>query len=740
MSKVSAKRTMLERNAAIFMTFVCVISLLAAAGWMFNRPTLASLNPEFIPMPPATALLFLGLCVAWLIQRVFPARHGMRILVQACLLGMLVIVLILALRYFTGLGPDLEKLLYPNPLPFGQTLSARMSPLSALSFLLAIPAFFLLTGGKPIQRAKSAAADLALSVFILNGIVCLGYLFDAPLFYGGTIIPVALTTAISFLFLSLGQLMTAGPSCWPLRMYVGHSLKARLMQAFIPASLLIVLLQGLLSTVATPWIVNPALKVAVGAFLACLIVMLIITFIANNLSSEFERGRKAEQALLQSEAELRALFASMHDVVLVIGHDGVYREIAPTNPGLLVKPPQELLGKTLRDVFPPEQAETFTSMVQQVLDTKQTAQIEYDLIIGDRTVRFATSISPMTEDSTLWVARDITKRKQFELVQDAIYRITQAAITSEGIDALYHSIHSILGELIPSENFYIALIDPASNLISFPYYVDQYDKPPTGMTQLQGLTGFVIRCGRPLLATREILDQLIGRGEVEAVGTLGVDWMGAPLKVEERIIGVMAVQSYKQEIHFDQEDLNLLEFVSTQVAQAIERKRMEQEIQSLSLTDELTGLYNRRGFTLMVEHEVKLAHRLKRTMLLFFCDVDDLKTINDTHGHAQGDLALKEVSAILKENFREVDILGRFGGDEFVILALDASLESTETITNRLQTALEAHNQQGDRPYHLTLSLGIARYDPEAPCTMSDLLAQADRQMYNQKQAKKLKE
>ena len=447
--------------------------------------------------------------------------------------------------------------------------------------------------------------------------------------------------------------------------------------------------------------------------------------------------KQAEEALHQSEVELRALFASMHDVVLVIDRDGVYRKIAPTNPGLLVKPPEELLGKTLRDVFQPEQVATFISAVQQVLDTKQTAQIEYDLIIGDQTVRFETYISPMTEDSTLWMAHDITRRKRFELVQNAIFRITKAAITSEGMDALYHSIHSILGELIPTENFYIALYDPVTELISFPYYVDQYDESPSGPTQIQGLTGYVLCTGRPLLATREVFDRLVGQGEIEAVGTVGVDWMGAPLKAEGRMIGVMAVQSYTEGIHFDQEDLNLLEFVSTQVAQAIERKRLEEEIRNLSLTDELTGLYNRRGFTLLAKQEVKLAHRIKRSMLLFFTDVDDLKVINDTHGHAQGDLALKEVSAILKETFREADIPARIGGDEFVVLAVDASMESAELLTNRIQANLERRNQQGDRAYQMSLSMGIARYDPEAPCTLSKLIAQADALMYQQKHDRK---
>jgi len=364
---------------------------------------------------------------------------------------------------------------------------------------------------------------------------------------------------------------------------------------------------------------------------------------------------------------------------------------------------------------------------------------EYDLLIGDGSVRFETSISPMTEDSTLWVAHDISKRKRFELIQNAIYRITQTAITSEGIDVLYRSIHSILGELISAENFFIALYDPANGLISFPYYVDQFDEPPSAPTQIQGLTGYVIRHGSPLLATREVFDRLVGQGEVETVGTVGVDWMGAPLKVEGRIIGVMAVQSYTQGVHFYQEDLDLLEFVSTQVAQAIERKRMEQEIRNLSLIDELTGLYNRRGFTMLAYQEMRLAYRFKRNVLLLFCDVDKLKTINDTYGHNQGDLALKDVSAILKETFRESDILSRFGGDEFVVLAPGASMDHAEILTHRIQAALEVRNQPGNRPYHLELSTGFARCDPEAPCTLSELITQADALMYKQKQDRKLK-
>jgi diguanylate cyclase (GGDEF)-like protein/PAS domain S-box-containing protein len=737
MSKVTANRTVLERNAVLFMAFVGVINLLAVAGWLFNQPILASLRPEFLPIAPATALIFLGLCGIWLIQRSFPTRSGMRILVQAGLWGMLIIVLILAIRSLTGHGPDLEQWLYPNPPLFGQIPSGRMSPLAAPGFFLVIPAFLLMTSREPSQHAKSSAAGISVAAFTLSGLFLLGYLYGAPLFYGGTTIPLAITTALSFFFVSLGILMMAGPSCWPLRMYTGHSLRARFLRAFIPASIFIALFQGFLSTAADPWIHNPALKVAVAALVACLIVLIIISLIVNNLSADYERGKQAEAALSQSEAELRVLFESMHDVVIVYDVDGRYIKIAPTNPGNLFRPPDEMLGKTVHDILPKEQADYNLAMIRESIQKGTVVNGEYALQIGRKEKWFAASSSRLSETTAVFVAHDITNRKRFELVQNAIFRITQASITGEGIDALYHSIHAILGELIPAENFYIALYDPVKGLISFPYYVDQFDEPPPEPTAIIGLTGYVIRTGRPLLASPEIFDRLVRQKEVEVVGTTGEDWMGAPLKVEGRIIGVMAVQSYSQGIHFDQEDLNLLEFVSTQVAQAIERKRMEQEIVSLSLTDELTGLYNRRGFIVLAEQELKLAYRFKRSISLYFCDVDNLKTINDTLGHAQGDLALKEVSAILKGTFRAADIPARIGGDEFLVLAPDVSKGSEDILTNRLQNNLEKRNQKGDRPYHLTLSVGIARFDPETPHTIDELISQADGLMYHQKQVMK---
>ena len=151
-------------------------------------------------------------------------------------------------------------------------------------------------------------------------------------------------------------------------------------------------------------------------------------------SDQFEGG------VVTSEAELRALFASMHDAVMVIDRDGLYRKIAPTNPGLLFKPMEELLGKNLRDIFPAEQADAFIVAICKVLDTHQPERIEYELQIGERMVWFATYISPMNADNTLWVARDTTERKLAEAAQresEERYR----TLFDRMMDGVYRSTH-----------------------------------------------------------------------------------------------------------------------------------------------------------------------------------------------------------------------------------------------------------------------------------------------------------
>ena len=156
------------------------------------------------------------------------------------------------------------------------------------------------------------------------------------------------------------------------------------------------------------------------------------------------------------------------------------------------------------------------------------------------------------------------------------------------------------------------------------------------------------------------------------------------------------------------------------------------ELRYLALTDDLTCLYNRRGFFAAATHQLKLARRNAQGLLLFFCDVDNLKTINDSYGHREGDLAIIRAADALERTFRGSDILARLGGDEFAVLAMEASTQSEEVILLRLEKNLKKSNANQSR-YEMSLSVGLARFDPKHPVSLGALMAQADRAMYEEK-------
>ncbi|MEN6359099.1 MAG: PAS domain S-box protein [Smithella sp.] len=168
-----------------------------------------------------------------------------------------------------------------------------------------------------------------------------------------------------------------------------------------------------------------------------------------------------------------------------------------------------------------------------------------------------------------------------------------------------------------------------------------------------------------------------------------------------------------------------------------ERRRMEEKLRSISITDELTGLYNRRGFISLSEQQIKIAKRARMNMLLFFADLDKLKQINDTFGHQEGDNAIVEGAAVLREVFRESDIIGRIGGDEFAVLTTNTTEETRELLTMRIHDILDAHNRFEGRHYHLSFSIGVAHYNSEATGSLDDLMVQADTLMYQEKKNKK---
>jgi diguanylate cyclase (GGDEF)-like protein len=165
---------------------------------------------------------------------------------------------------------------------------------------------------------------------------------------------------------------------------------------------------------------------------------------------------------------------------------------------------------------------------------------------------------------------------------------------------------------------------------------------------------------------------------------------------------------------------------------AVKQALLDRELRHLALTDELTCLYNRRGFFAAAVQQLKLAVRRGQSLLLLYCDLDNLKKINDSFGHREGDLALIRTADAMEKAFRGSDILARLGGDEFVVLASEASAAIQEVLLRRFQKALKKANV-GESRYDLSVSVGVARFDPKRAVALGELLAQADAAMYQQK-------
>ena len=164
------------------------------------------------------------------------------------------------------------------------------------------------------------------------------------------------------------------------------------------------------------------------------------------------------------------------------------------------------------------------------------------------------------------------------------------------------------------------------------------------------------------------------------------------------------------------------------------RWKVLHQLRTMALTDELTGLYNRRGFLLLGTHNIRLAQRASQPLILLFADVDGLKGINDRCGHVHGDALLVGCGEVLKMTFRESDVIARIGGDEFAILAQGAAGENHDAVLQRLNQSVDLMNRNVLAPYQLSLSVGAANFDPRSPVGLGELLSIADREMMNQKE------
>ena len=243
----------------------------------------------------------------------------------------------------------------------------------------------------------------------------------------------------------------------------------------------------------------------------------------------------------------------------------------------------ESTGKTLDALIVPPDRYAETAWISQCVRSGNNLTLETRRQRKDGSlVEVLLSTSPVTmngkEIGAYASYRDITEQKRAEELSAAMYAIAARSQSAEDLQQFYAAIHNIVGQLMYTRNFYIAIYDPQTQLLSFPYFVDEADPAPEPKRLGRGLTEYVMRSGEPLLANPAGFEELVKRGEVELIGAPSLDWLGVPLKSGANTIGALVVQSYNENVRFGERDREILEFVSQQLATAIEHKRYEEAL------------------------------------------------------------------------------------------------------------------------------------------------------------------
>lgn len=437
-----------------------------------------------------------------------------------------------------------------------------------------------------------------------------------------------------------------------------------------------------------------------------------------------------------AQAPLANVLDLLLDAICVVDFGGRFVFASAACEQIFGYTPEEMVGRLMIDMVHPQDRERTLAAAAQVKAGNAQPHFENRYVRKDGSVVHIMWSARWSEPDQMRiaVARDITERKRADAMQAALYAISEAAHAAEDLLALFGDIHQIVGELLPATNFFVALYDAPRDELTFPYYVDEHDFAPAPRKLDSGtLSGEVIRTGQALLVTPDTRVLLPG-SVASTIGTDALDWLGVPLISQQRVLGALVVQSYSGDVRYTEQDKVLLQFVSAQVAAAIERKQTQTWLQYLARHDPLTGLPNRELFNDRLQTALTRARREQTLLSLLYIDLDKFKQVNDAFGHAAGDLLLREVGERLQQCVRESDTVGRIGGDEFVVLLPSIEqLEDASLVAEKIRVALNVPFELDGQPVTISSSIGIAVH-PKQSDEKQPLIQQADRAMYGAKE------
>jgi diguanylate cyclase (GGDEF)-like protein/PAS domain S-box-containing protein len=423
------------------------------------------------------------------------------------------------------------------------------------------------------------------------------------------------------------------------------------------------------------------------------------------------------------------------DAICVVDVHGRYLFVSAAFERIFGYAPEKVIGRPMIELVHPDDRARTLQAANEIMAGQPKPHFQNRYVRKDgRVIHIMWSARWSEADRVrIAVARDVTELKHAERMQAALHAISEAAHSAEDLLALFRHIHRIVGELLPANNFFVALYDADKDELSFPYFVDEHDPPPPTQSLDSGtLSSEVIRSGQALLLTPQTRMELPPRVR-PIVGRDSLEWLGVPLGGSQGVIGALVVQSHSGELRYNEQDKALLQFVSTQIAAAIERKKSATRLQYLAQHDQLTSLPNRGLFHDRLRTALARARRDRQQLAVLYLDLDRFKPVNDHHGHDVGDLLLREVAARIRHCVRESDTVGRIGGDEFVVLLNDTGhADHAVAVAAKIGAALRQPFELAGGRLQVSASIGIALY-PDHGEDARQLLRRADDAMYDAK-------
>ncbi|WP_223462970.1 MULTISPECIES: sensor domain-containing protein [unclassified Pseudomonas] len=434
----------------------------------------------------------------------------------------------------------------------------------------------------------------------------------------------------------------------------------------------------------------------------------------------------------RNSAPLASYIDLLLDAVCAVDKQGRFVFVSAACERIFGYSADEMIGETMIDMVHPADRQRTLDAAREIMGGEPKLNFENRYLRKDGSVVHILWSARWSEDDQLRiaVARDITERKQAESRQAALYAISEAAHAAEDLLALFKRIHMIIGEWLPALNFSVALYDEHCAQLNFPYHVDDHEPQPEQPGTMTGrLCTEVIRTGQPILLTPDQCPPPAGF-EALVTGQNAPCWLGVPLNSQKGTIGALIVKSIPGGERYTEQDKELLQYVCAQVATAIERKQLHARLQYMAQYDQLTQLPNRELLRDRLKASLQVAREDRGRMALLYIDLDRFKHVNDTHGHAVGDMLLQAVANRLKGCVRETDTVARIGGDEFVVLLHSIrAADDTDIVVEKIRQVLVQPLRLDGHSVNIQPSIGVARY-PDHGTEEKQLFRHADEAMY----------